>query len=157
MNGERSLIEWPSRVIAGTSNSCNVQRTPVWESAPMALRVVLVDDSRTFLAAASRLLAAEGLEVVGTASTGVDAFDACSDLLPDVVLVDIMLGSESGIDLARRLAEELPGGGPRVILVSTHSEEDFVDLIQASPAVGFVPKTGLSADAIRRVLASDPA
>jgi DNA-binding NarL/FixJ family response regulator len=112
----------------------------------MALRVVLVDDSRTFLAAASRLLAAEGLEVVGTASTGVDAFDACSDLLPDVVLVDIMLGSESGIDLARRLAEELPGGGPRVILVSTHSEEDFVDLIQASPAVGFVPKTGLSAD-----------
>jgi DNA-binding NarL/FixJ family response regulator len=122
----------------------------------MPLRVFLVDDSRTFLAAASRLLAAEGLDVVGTASTGIEAFSACSALLPDVVLVDIMLGGESGIDLARRLAEELPGG-PRVILVSTHSEEDFVDLIQASPAVGFVPKTGLSAEAIRRILASEPA
>ncbi|HEY2490227.1 MAG TPA: hypothetical protein VGI37_12030, partial [Streptosporangiaceae bacterium] len=63
-----------------------------------------------------------------------------------------MLGGESGFDLARRLAGQRPGGGPAVILISTHAEADFADLIADSPAVGFVPKPGLSADAIRRIL-----
>jgi len=39
-----------------------------------------------------------------------------------------------------------------VVLISTHAEEDFRDLIEASPAVGFVAKSALSADAIRAAL-----
>ena len=71
---------------------------------------------------------------------------------PDVILVDIVLGRESGFDLARRLAE-MDSGGPTVILISTHAEADFADLIAETPAAGFVPKSQLSARTIRRLLA----
>jgi hypothetical protein len=40
-----------------------------------------------------------------------------------------------------------------VILISTHAEQDYAELIAASPAIGFLPKTALSADAIRHLLA----
>jgi DNA-binding NarL/FixJ family response regulator len=118
----------------------------------MALRVLLVDDNQDFIDAAARLLEAEGLTIAGTANTSDAAVALAARLRPDVVLVDIKLGSESGIDLARQLSggsnlEEL-----RVVLISTHAEEDFRDLIEASPAVGFVAKSALSADAIRAAL-----
>ena len=42
-------------------------------------------------------------------------------------------------------------GGPVIILISTHAEADFADLIQEAPVAGFVPKSELSASAIRRL------
>jgi hypothetical protein len=41
-----------------------------------------------------------------------------------------------------------------VILISTHSEQDFADMIADSPALGFVPKFALSPDAIRELMAA---
>jgi hypothetical protein len=41
-----------------------------------------------------------------------------------------------------------------MILISTHAEQDYTDLIAASPVVGFLPKSGLSGDAIRALIAS---
>jgi hypothetical protein len=37
-------------------------------------------------------------------------------------------------------------------MISTHAEQDYADLIAASPAIGFLPKSALSADAIRDLL-----
>ena len=116
-------------------------------------RCLIVDDNASFLQAAARLLEREGLPVVGVASTSDEALRLTGELHPDVVLVDISLGSESGFDLARRLAEN--DSGATVILISTHAESDYADLIADSPAVGFVPKPELSADVIRRI-ASEP-
>jgi DNA-binding NarL/FixJ family response regulator len=121
-------------------------------SVRMAFGVLIVDDNRLFLEAACALLEQEGLRVVGVAATSAEALQRAEELRPQVVLVDITLGGESGFDLARRLAGQGPGGGPAVILISTHAEADFADLIADSPAAGFVPKPGLSADAIRRIL-----
>jgi DNA-binding NarL/FixJ family response regulator len=118
----------------------------------MALRVLLVDDNQDFIDAAARLLEAEGLTVAGTANTAAAAVALAASLRPEVVLVDIKLGRESGIDLARQLSGGLNLEEPRVVLISTHAEEDFRDLIEASPAVGFVAKSALSADAIRAAL-----
>jgi CheY-like chemotaxis protein len=67
-----------------------------------------------------------------------------------VVLVDIMLGGESGFDLARRLAGHDQGGWAAVILISTYAEAGFAYLIADSPATGFLSKGELSAHAIRR-------
>jgi DNA-binding NarL/FixJ family response regulator len=111
---------------------------------------VIVDDNAPFLDAAAVLLEREGLTVVGTASTIAEAVRQVRELRPDIVLVDIALGDESGFDLARRLAEV--DGGAAVILISTRDEADFDDLIAATPAVGFVPKSALSADAIQRLV-----
>jgi two-component system nitrate/nitrite response regulator NarL len=111
-----------------------------------------VDDSTGFLKAATTLLEREGIDVVGVASSGSEAVDRVEAVRPDVTLVDIDLGGESGFDLTRRL-KRTAGGGPSVILISTHSNEDFAELIAASPARGFLSKTELSARAILDVLA----
>jgi CheY-like chemotaxis protein len=119
----------------------------------MTLRFLIVDDNGQFLEAARNLLEREGVRVVGVASTSADALRLVRELHPDVVLVDIDLGEESGFDLAARLAE-----GPdetrdtRIVLISAYSENEFADLIAASPAVGFVAKAELSVQALSRVL-----
>jgi two-component system, NarL family, nitrate/nitrite response regulator NarL len=117
----------------------------------VSLRCLIVDDSTSFLEVASTLLARQGLTVAGVASNAADALRLARELRADVVLVDIMLGDESGFDLARQLAAG-EGSGPTVILVSTHAQTDFADLIDEAPAAGFVPKSELSAEAIRRLV-----
>jgi DNA-binding NarL/FixJ family response regulator len=114
----------------------------------MTLRVLIIDDSAHFLRAARSLLERQGLTVVGVASDSSQALRQAEALRPDVTLVDIGLGGESGIELARRL-ERVPGlGGRGLILISTHDPDDFAELIAASPAVGFLSKSDLSAQAI---------
>jgi DNA-binding NarL/FixJ family response regulator len=115
----------------------------------MVLRLLIVDDSPRFLDAARGLLEREGVAVVGVASSSAEAVERVAQLRPDVTLVDIDLGGQSGFDVVRRLNHEAQ---TRAILISTHSEEDYADLIAASPALGFLPKTTLSADAIRGLL-----
>jgi DNA-binding NarL/FixJ family response regulator len=121
----------------------------------MTLRCVIVDDSLSVLQAASELLDAQGIAVVGVAATSKDALVLMEQLHPDVMLVDIDLGRESGFDLARRVSESGAAGRPRVILTSAHDESDYAHLIAASPAIGFLPKSDVSAAAIRRLLARD--
>jgi CheY-like chemotaxis protein len=116
------------------------------------LRCLIVDDSTGFLAAARSLLEREGVAVVGVASTSAEALQRAEELEPDLILLDISLGEESGFDLAGRLAGEACSRPWSVILISTHAEDEFADLIAASPAVGFLSKSKLSASAIRDVL-----
>lgn len=119
--------------------------------ADRVVRCLIVDDSDGFLSAARRLLERQGLVVAGVASTGAEAVRRVEELRPDVVLLDIDLGGESGLEVAERLAR---AGAPRIILISTHAEQDYRDLIAASPAVGFLPKTTLSALSIQKLLDS---
>jgi CheY-like chemotaxis protein len=118
----------------------------------VALRCLIVDDRPSFCEAARELLEGQGLTVVGCASSASEAVRSVRELRPEVALVDIDLGPDSGFDLARRLADDLDGNSPRVILVSTHDERDFVKLIESSPAVGFLAKTELSAERIYQLL-----
>ena len=113
---------------------------------------MVVDDNAGFLRAARVLLEQEGLEVVGTATSGAESVLRVAELRPDVTLVDVDLGVESGFDVARRLAEDPELQPGRIILISAHAEEDLADLIEASPAVGFVGKPALSAAAIARLM-----
>jgi DNA-binding NarL/FixJ family response regulator len=119
----------------------------------MPLRVLIVDDHTPFLDAACALLQRDGgVEVVGVASTSTEALLQEELLRPDLVLVDVKLGRESGFELARRLDRPGWSSHAAVILVSTHSEADLVDLVRESPAIGVLPKSELSADAIRRIV-----
>jgi DNA-binding NarL/FixJ family response regulator len=114
------------------------------------VRCLIVDDNARFLTAARGLLERQGMTVVGVASTGAQALRLAEELRPDVTLVDLDLGGESGLEVARGLS-----GAARpapVILISTHAEEDYAGLIAASPAIGFLPKSALSAGAVRDLL-----
>jgi CheY-like chemotaxis protein len=114
----------------------------------MALRCLLVDDSTYFLEAASKLLEAQGLDVVDVASTSVEALARVEDLEPDVTIVDIDLNGESGFDLAWQLAATCEGASPNIILTSTRSESDLAELVAVTPVLGFIPKEELSGPAI---------
>jgi DNA-binding NarL/FixJ family response regulator len=117
------------------------------------LRTLIVDDSVGFLDAARSLLERGGLDVVGVADTPEEALRRVAALKPEVVLVDIDLGGASGFDLARELVSR-NSCTQRVILISAYSETDFSDLIEESPVVGFIPKTELSADAVRKLMSA---
>ena len=72
-------------------------------------------------------------------------------LRPDVTLVDIDLGGQSGFELAERLHQAgLPTPSP-VILISAHAEQDFADMIATNPAAGFLLVRTFAA-AIRELL-----
>ena len=135
----------------GIPASCNAREPPRWNASAVPIRCLVVDDSRSCLEAARLLLEREGLTIAGVASTGSEALQEARALRPDVVLLDISLGDESGFDVARQLVDE-SAGGATVILVSAQSQADFADLIAESPAAGFIPKSELSASAIRRIL-----
>jgi DNA-binding NarL/FixJ family response regulator len=113
----------------------------------MRLRLFIVDDSARFLESASTYLERDGITVVGVATNSAEALQLIEELQPDVTLVDIDLGEENGFDLVERLAAN-DAGPSKVILVSTHSGKDLAELIEASPALGFLSKTQLSAKAI---------
>lgn len=117
----------------------------------LSVRCLIVDDSANFRDAATSMLERAGISVVGVASNSVEALTRYRELRPDITLVDVDLGAESGFDLVVQLnAADSPA--PSVILISTHSEQDFADMIAASPALGFLPKFALSPAAIRDLL-----
>lgn len=115
----------------------------------MALRCLIVDDNAEFLEVARDLLEREGVEVVGVVENSVQAVACVAGLRPDVVIVDMYLGHESGLDLARRLTSD---GGPAVILTSTYDEADLDEIIGTSPTVVFLSKDELSGTAVRAAL-----
>ena len=116
----------------------------------LPMRCLIVDDSAHFVAAARGLLPAFlGSTVVGVASAGAEALWCFEELRPDVTLVDLDLAGESGFDVAEQLHRAASAAPSPVILISTHAAQDFAELIEASPAAGFVAKSGLSGGAIR--------
>jgi two-component system, NarL family, nitrate/nitrite response regulator NarL len=118
----------------------------------MSMRCLLVDDSIRFLEAARSLLERDGIPVVGVALSGTEALARAAELTPDVVLVDLDLDGESGFDVAVELARSV---SCVIILISTHALDDVQELVADSPARGFLPKSALSARAIRELLSGD--
>ncbi len=161
-----SSVVTGTRVLAGlvgTAGSALVQsRLPATRNAlaravddagHVNLSIVIVDDSAPFRELATRLLARSGFDVVGTASSCVEALTCVAALGPRVALVDVNLGVDSGFDVARRLVDGGQHPATSVVLMSTHSADDLAELIARSPAVGFVAKEQLSGDAVRLALA----
>lgn len=112
----------------------------------MTIRCVIVDDSERFRSSARRLLTEEGITVVATAADTRQALAVVGEEHPDVVLVDVGLGNESGFELAQRIDQSA------VIMVSSLAPDDLADLLADSPAIGFLPKDQLSAYAISDLL-----
>lgn len=117
------------------------------------IRILLVDDHRTFMAALTSLLEQEpDLDVVAGVPTCAAARAAVNTLQPDVVLVDIELGEGgSGIEL---IAELMRNGAspPAVVVVTCHDDVDTTVAAVRAGARAFVPKdvsTGELTNAVR--------
>jgi two-component system nitrate/nitrite response regulator NarL len=116
----------------------------------MTFTCCIVDDSPEFLLSATRLLRAEGVNVIGTAGTGREALELVTSLRPDVALVDVELGDEDGVEVATSLSK-IPNA-PAIILISTRDRLELQELLKPGEAVGFLMKGSLSLEAIRAVL-----
>ena len=116
----------------------------------MTRRCLIVDDNALYLGEARELLQRQGMRVVGVASNRDDAMTLAASQRPDVALVDVDLGAESGLDVARALA--LSDEPVVVILISAYAETDLRELLDDSPAVGFLPKSVVSRAAIDELL-----
>jgi DNA-binding NarL/FixJ family response regulator len=124
---------------------------------PRHVRVLIVDDHAGFLDAARRLLGREGLAVVDVATSRDEALRKITALAPDVVLLDVALGDESGFAMTPDAINAAKPGDIAVILMSAHDEADYAHLIAQSSAAGFIEKAELSADAILGILGRDEA
>lgn len=119
-----------------------------------AARCLIVDDSAGFRDAARTMLLRAGAAVVDAVSNSAEALKSFAKLRPDITLVDIDLGVESGFDLAERLCRIGWSKPPAVILISSHAEQDFLELIDSSPAVGFLSKFDLTPCSIAELVCS---
>lgn len=112
----------------------------------MARRVLIVDDHARFRRTARRALEGDGWTIVGEASDGEEALHAVRALEPDVVVIDVGLPGMSGLEMARRVCEEMPE--LLVVVISTRDSADYHELAVANGARGFLPKAELSGAAL---------
>ena len=106
----------------------------------MLLRLVLIEDHQALREGLELLLDREGCQVVGTAGTAGEGRELIERLDPDVALVDIRLGGESGIDLTRALIDADPER--RVVLYTGSSDVDLLISGLDSGARGYALKEG---------------
>jgi len=103
------------------------------------MRLLLVDDHPLFTEGLRNLLVAHGLDVVGTASDGLEALTKARELRPDVILMDIQMPNCNGLSATRLIKAELPEI-KIIILTISESDEDLFEAIR-SGASGYLLKT----------------
>ena len=104
------------------------------------LRVVLVDDHPMVLEGLKAMLArrAREIRIVGQATNNDDAFRVVGDLRPDVVVLDVRLGQDSGLDVCRRLIARDPAC--RVVFLTVYDDEQYLFQALRAGAVGYLLK-----------------
>jgi DNA-binding NarL/FixJ family response regulator len=108
------------------------------------LRLVLIEDHQALREGLELLLDREGCEVVGTAGTASEGRELVERLDPDVALVDIRLGDDSGIDLTRALLDARPER--RIVLYTGSSDVELLVSGLDSGARGYALKEGTPAE-----------
>lgn len=104
------------------------------------LRVVLVDDHPMVLEGLKAMLARRTgeIRVVGQATNSDDAFRVVGDLRPDIVVLDVRLGSDSGLDVCLRLIARDPDC--RVVFLTVYDDEQYLFQALRAGAVGYLLK-----------------
>ena len=122
-----------------------------------AIRVVLADDHAVVRAGLRAVLGAvRDIEVVGEAADGVQAVALAEKLHPDVVVMDLTMPTMDGTTATREIAAKVPG--TRVLVLTMHTESEFVIPAMEAGASGYLPKTDADRDlptAIRAVAHGD--
>jgi DNA-binding NarL/FixJ family response regulator len=108
--------------------------------------ILIVDDHAGFRRQARALLEAGGFEVVGEAADGETALAAATRLQPELVLLDIQLPDLDGFEVAARLASR--ADPPAVVLTSSRAASSYRRRLSGSSALGFIPKSELSVEAL---------
>ena len=116
------------------------------------IRVVIVDDHPIVRAGLVALVdAAEDIEVVGTASTGLEAVRVTASLAPDVVLMDLRMPELDGDEATARIVAANPA--TRVVILTTYESDDAILSAIEAGASGYLLKAAPEAELIAGVRA----
>jgi DNA-binding NarL/FixJ family response regulator len=102
-------------------------------------RILIVDDHPIVRHGLTQLIDDEpGLQVCGSAANSSEALEALKSFQPDLVILDLSLGDESGLELLKQikpLYSDLP-----VLVLSMHDEAYYADRVLRAGAMGFIMK-----------------
>jgi len=115
----------------------------------MPVRILLVDDHALVRQGLRSLLAQEGFSVVGDAADDREAMDKVRSLSPDIVVMDISMPAQNGLNVAREVHKFFPQ--VKVILLSQHTEDMYIaDALEACVAA-YVLKSQASSDLVHAI------
>jgi DNA-binding NarL/FixJ family response regulator len=117
-----------------------------------AVTIVIADDHELFRRGLVRLLEQPGIQVVGEAADGVEAVDRCTELQPDVVVMDLHMPRMSGIDATRRIVAA--GLRTQVVVLTVSAEESMVVDALLAGACGYLLKDAEADQVVTAVLAA---
>lgn len=117
----------------------NENEAPSEESSPAEVAILVIDDNSTIRETISIILNAEpDFRVCGTAGTMEEAVPACSELNPDIALIDLSLRGGDGIELIKILKEAVPH--IKLVVFSLHDEALYIDAAKKAGALGYITK-----------------
>ncbi len=105
----------------------------------MSIRILLVDDSEVVRVGLAAVLAPDpALEIVGQAATSGEAVTLAERLRPDLVILDVRIPEEGGIEAGRRILEVLPN--TRLLFLSAFADDELVRAAILVGANGYLLK-----------------
>lgn len=114
------------------------------------IRVVLADDHAIVRDGLRSLIEAQpGLQVVGEAADGEEAWRRACELAPDVLVLDLSMPRVTGLDSAERIAKDCPR--VRVLALSAHEERGYVTRLLRAGAAGYLVKRTAGAELVRAI------
>lgn len=116
------------------------------------MRVLLVDDHQLVRSGLKALIdAQEDMSVVGEAADGLAGLEGAAELLPDVVVMDLSMPGLGGIEATQRLMAVSPHS--KVLALTAHDERDYIEMVMAAGASGYVLKRSAADDLVRAIRA----
>jgi len=119
-------------------------------------RILVADDASFMRQMIREIVEAEGHEVCGEASDGIEAVEKWKDLQPDLCTMDIVMPRRSGIDAVRGIVELDPGA--RIVMCSALGQETLVNEALEAGAKDFIVKPfkpGAVIDTLKRTIEKD--
>ena len=116
------------------------------------IRVLVADDHTLVRTGLVRILTEDGdCDVVAEASDGIEAVEKAIATRPDVVVLDITMPRLSGIDVVRRIRQEVPNA--RILALTVHDEEEYVLHMIKAGASGYLVKDSAARELLDAVVA----
>ena len=123
----------------------------LWRKEQGMHRVVVADDQSEYLEWLRALLErCNKFQVVGEAISGKEALSLVRQLMPDLVIADIEMPDQDGLDVARYISQNLPQ--IKVVLISSHAEREYERLASEEGATAFIPKMSLTLEVLCEAL-----
>ncbi len=120
------------------------------DRATRRIRVLIVDDHAVVRDGIRAVLALQrDVQMVGEAVNGKEAVEKALELLPDVVVMDIVMPVMSGLEATKRITKEFPK--TKVLILTQYDEEENMFVAKQAGAQGFIPKKAASSDLITAI------